>query len=79
MKKAYEIAAIIQENNKDEPVAIAGYSRLLEDVMSSNDLENKEKAEISSNVREIIADELNHQERLQKVYSMLTMIEPNKG
>lgn len=77
MKKTYEIAAIIQENNKDEATAIAGYSRLLEEVLMS-DLEDREKAEISSNVREIIADELNHQERLQKVYSMLTMIKPNK-
>ena len=77
MKKIYEIASIIQDNNKDEAEAISGYSRLLEDVMAS-DLEDREKAEISSNVREIIADELNHQEKLQKLYTMLTMIQPNK-
>ena len=77
MKDIYEISAIIQENNKDEAEAIAGYSRLLDKVLLS-DLEGKEKAEVSSNIREIIADELNHQERLQKLYSMLTMIEPNK-
>lgn len=77
MKDIYEIAAIIQDNNKDEAEAISGYSRLLDRVLLS-DLEGKEKAEISSNIREIIADELNHQERLQKIYSMLTMIEPNK-
>lgn len=77
MKDIYEISAIIQDNNKDEAEAIAGYSRLLDKVLKS-ELEGKEKAEISSNIREIIADELNHQERLQKVYSILTMIEPNK-
>lgn len=77
MKDIYEIAAIIQDNNKDEAEAISGYSRLLDKVLLS-DLEGKEKAEVSSNIREIIADELNHQERLQKIYSMLTMIEPNK-
>ena len=77
MRKIYEIASLIQANNKDEAQAIVGYSDLLEMVLNS-ELDNKEKAEVSSQVREIISDELNHQEKLQKLYSMLTLIEPNK-
>lgn len=77
MNDSYEIAKLIQENNEDEAEAIAGYSELLNKVLASS-IEDREKAEISSNIREIIADELNHQKRLQELYSMLTLIEPNK-
>lgn len=78
MTNLYEIASLIQVNNKDEALAISGYSQLLDKVVNCKELEDREKAEISSNIREIIADELNHQEKLQKLYSMLTLIEPNK-
>ena len=77
MENLYEIAKIIQENNKDEAEAIAGYSALLEKVLES-ELKDKEKAEISLQVREIISDELNHQQKLQELYTMITLIQPNK-
>ena len=78
MTNLYEIASLIQVNNKDEALAISGYSQLLDRVVNCKELADKEKAEISFNIREIIADELNHQEKLQKLYTMLTLIKPNK-
>lgn len=77
MGELLEIAKKIQDNNKDEAVAIAGYTELLRDIYNTEiDVEYKEKC--NDFIQEIIADELNHQKKLQELYSMLTSIEPNK-
>lgn len=71
-----EIAKDIQKNNKDEASAIAGYTELMQKIFNSG-LEDKE--EMTTTIEEIIADELNHQELLKKLYVDLTDIEPKKN
>ena len=76
MENIYEISAIIQRNNEDEAVAIKGYTELL-DLVFKSDLTNESKEKIFASIKEIIADELNHQQKLQELYSFLTSIQPN--
>lgn len=76
MENIFEISALIQRNNEDEAVAIKGYTELL-DVVFKSDLANEEKEKIFSVIKEIISDELNHQQRLQEIYTILTDIKPN--
>ena len=77
MDEILEIAKAIQENNKDEAIAIAGYTELLKDIYSSN-LDVVDKQKCNDYIQEIISDELNHQQKLQELYTMLTGIEVNK-
>ena len=72
-----KIASLIQFNNKAEAEAIEYYTELLKETTIS-DLEVRDKEIISDVINEIISDELNHQIKLQKLYTMLTSIEPNK-
>lgn len=74
----YLISKLIQFNNKAEAQAIQDYVDLLSAVAGSN-LTLEDKEYITSVVNEIIADELNHQERLQELFTGLTDIEPNKN
>ena len=76
MENIFEISALIQRNNEDESVAIKGYTELL-DVVFKSDLANEEKEKIFSVIKEIISDELNHQQQLQEIYTLLTDIKPN--
>ena len=76
MKEILEIAKKIQENNKDEAVAIANYTELLKDIYNS-DLDVQDKQKCNDFIQEIIADELNHQEKLQELYTLLTGIQKN--
>lgn len=71
------IAEEIQYNVKQEANAIQDYNRLLEYVKSS-DLSKATKEIIESEVYEIIGDELNHQERLNMLYTTVTGIKANK-
>ncbi len=77
MDEILEIAKAIQENNKDEAIAIVGYTELLKAVFSSN-LAAVDKQKCNDSIQEIISDELNHQQKLQELYTMLTGIEINK-
>ena len=77
MNNTFEISSLIQDNNKDEAEAISNYTKLL-DAVSKSTLEEYEIEKIFDIIREIIADELNHQKRLQEIYTLLTSIEPNK-
>lgn len=72
------IAAEIQENEKDEALAIISYTKLLENVIIS-DLEETKRQKIISTITEIISDELNHQKKLHELYTYLTGIETNKN
>lgn len=76
MENIYEISALIQRNNEDEAVAIKGYTELL-DLVFKSDLTNENKEQIFASIKEIISDELNHQQKLQQLYSLLTGVEPN--
>lgn len=70
------IASEIQKNNKDEAVAIQGYSELMNQIINS-DLSDQEKEIAVNTIKEIISDELNHQKKLQELYTLITGIEPN--
>lgn len=72
-----EVASEMQKNIVAEADAIHKYDDALKIVLASQ-LDQNTIAEITNNISEIISDELNHMERLQKIYVLLTGIEPNK-
>jgi len=72
-----EVAKAIQFNNKAEAQAIEDYTAFLKTVKDS-ELDEADKGIIKGVIDEIISDELNHQEKLQQLYSGLTQVEPNK-
>lgn len=76
-KTKLDIANLIEFNDKEEANAIINYNELLEAVKTS-DLSKSQKDRIESEIYEIIGDELNHQERLKMLYSLITGIKENK-
>lgn len=73
----YYLAQLVQFNNKAEAQAIEDYTVFLQKVAESN-LAEEDKEFIKAVIDEIIADELNHQEQLQTLFTMLTSVEPNE-
>ena len=69
-----EFARELQYNIKQEAQATEDYTNLLMTLENSN-LSNKD--EIKSVINEIISDELNHNEKLNAVYTAITGIKPN--
>ena len=69
-----EFARELQYNIKQEAQATEDYTNLLMTLEKSN-LPNKD--EIKSVINEIISDELNHNEKLNAVYTAITGIKPN--
>lgn len=74
---ALAVAHEVQENNEGEADAIKDYTRLL-DSIDSSELDETDKEFCTATINEIVADEMNHQEKLAMLYSMLTGIMPNK-
>lgn len=72
-----EIAKLAQFNDKSEAQAILDYTEMIRVVLDS-DLEDEDKRYIVDIISELIADELNHQQRLSEIYTFLTSIEPKK-
>lgn len=72
-----EIANLVEFNDKEEANAIINYNELLTAVKNS-DLSKSQKEKFESEIYEIIGDELNHQERLKMLYSLITGIKENK-
>lgn len=72
-----ELAKLIQFNEKSEAQAVLDYTEMLKVTLMSS-LEEADKKIIEETLKELIADELNHQEKLKMLYTMLTGIEPNK-
>lgn len=72
-----DIARYSAMNNKDEADAIAKYTDFISKIQVS-ELSDADKSEIIAVVEEIIADELNHQKRLEEIYTYLTGIVENK-
>lgn len=72
-----EIANLIEFNDKEEANAIINYNDLLTAVKNS-DLPKNKVEKIESEIYEIIGDELNHQERLKMLYSLVTGIKEQK-
>lgn len=73
-----EIANEMQSNAKAEAQAVIDYDNTIKKIMESSLNEEMRKLLISG-LREIIADELNHNSKLQNFYIILTEIEPNKN
>lgn len=71
------VATDIQYNITAEADAIEKYNHLLQ-MVEDSDLPKNKKEVIRSNVYEIIGDELNHQERLQSLYTLITGIKADK-
>lgn len=76
-KTKMEIADLVEFNDKEEANAIINYNELLTAVKNS-DLTKSQKERFESEIYEIIGDELNHQERLKMLYSLITDIKENK-
>ena len=72
-----QVSDELQCNDKEEANAIQNYNRLL-DMVDKSDLPRMKKEVIQSAVYEIISDELNHQQKLQDLYSLVTGIKANK-
>lgn len=72
-----DIATEIQSNIQAEATAIQDYDCLLRNLRKS-DLSKTQIAFIESEVAEIIGDELNHQDRLKRLYSAVSGIKENK-
>lgn len=74
MNKDYtteDFLADIAKNLADEATAIEGYYKLIKNCPEKYE-------EILPDITEIIADEKNHMEKLQKIMESLDDIEPNK-
>lgn len=77
-KKNYiDIASELQYNIKAEAMAITDYNMLLGSIDNS-DIPSGQKLAIISAVYEIIADEMNHQDVLQNLYTLVTGISAKK-
>ena len=72
-----EIAEKLQFNQKAEAQAILDYTRLIAEINNS-EIEEPDRTAFISTISELISDELNHQEKLFKLYVALSGIEPNK-
>ena len=72
-----KIATELQYNIKAEATAITDYNVLL-DMIGNADIPRKQKLAIISAVYEIIADEMNHQDVLQNLYTLVTGISAKK-
>lgn len=77
MENILSIAKEIQYNEKAEAQAVYDYTELL-DKTNTSDLDETDKKYIESVIKEIISDELNHQQQLQALYTALTEIKANK-
>ena len=79
MDEILEIAKTIEFNAKAEAQAVLDYTELLRQIENSN-IDKVDKEFLENNViKEIISDELNHQQKLEMAYTMLTKIKPNKN
>ena len=72
-----EIANLVEFNDKEEANAIINYNELLTAVKNS-DLTKSQRDRFESEIYEIIGDELNHQERLKMLYSLITGIKESE-
>lgn len=63
----------VQFNIKAEADAIENYNRLLTQ-LNNSDISSRQKEFVQKEIYEIIGDELNHEERLKMIYSLITGI-----
>jgi len=72
-----EIANEMQCNAKAEAQAVIDYNNTIKKIMESS-LNEKTRNILINGINEIIADELNHNRKLQGYFTLLTSIEPKK-
>ena len=73
----WELAKATEFNEKAEAQAVYDYTEMMK-VIDLAPIMPDEKEELKAVIAEIIADELNHQEKLRQLYIRLTAIMPNK-
>ena len=73
-----ELAKEIEFNEKAEAQAILDYTEFLRKLDNLTNIDGLDKESIKDTISEIISDELNHQEKLKMLYTMLTSIKANK-
>ena len=73
-----ELAKEIEFNEKSEAQAILDYTEFLRKLDTLPNIDGLDKEFIKYTISEIISDELNHQEKLKMLYTMLTSIKANK-
>lgn len=76
-EKLLPIAKGCAYNDRFEADAIQKYTELIEIILESP-LSSEDKEELVDKIKEIIADELNHEEVLRDIYIKITGIKPNK-
>jgi len=72
-----EIANEMQGNAKAEAQAVIDYNNTIKKIMEGS-LNEKTRNILINGINEIIADELNHNMKLQGYFTLLTSIEPKK-
>lgn len=77
MNDIYEIAKLIQFNSQSEAKAVLDYTELIR-VIENSSLGEEDKQRLTDLIKELIADELNHENVLQEIYTFLTNIEAKK-
>lgn len=76
---AQHLSKLLADNNREEQTAISGYLSLLETIDSGGITANFNYKEVVDAIREIIADEMNHVQKLSTLISKLSGIEPNQS
>ena len=71
-----QLVKILSDNNKDEQGAISGYLSLLERISASGVIGSYDYQDVTNTVKEIIADEMNHMERLSALITKYSGIQP---
>ena len=71
-----EIAKLCEFNSKAEAQAVFDYTQMLIEIMNCEELSDLDKNDLIEKVKELSADELNHQNVLQEIYVSLTTIQP---
>lgn len=74
-----QLSKILADNNREEQSAISGYLSLLETINQGGITAGHNYKEVVSTIQEIIADEMNHTQKLNALISKLSGIEPNQS
>ena len=74
-----EMATILAKNNQDEQMAIKGYFDLLNKISSSGIVGNSQYKDVTDAIREIIADEMNHSEKLSALATKYSGVQAAKS
>lgn len=77
MPNEFDLAKSIEFNEKAEAQAVYDYTELLK-IVSEMTIDENIREMVVNDISEIIADELNHQEKLHKLYTEIVGIKANE-